>query len=167
MSLRILLVFPQKIDEAVKNRITTAYEYPMISIDNKSLNTYLHGMETAYQLYQDQIDFTGIGSQIILDNYYNNRDKIEKIVSSEDLKMIYEEMLFYKNDVKQWIIFINDLLNNMDFQYVGIMYFMASDKTNNCKFKKIHRQKCCISDLNEKTLLKLDWDTLLIIHKNY
>lgn len=167
MSLRILLVFPQKLDDTVKNRITAVYEYPMISVGNRSLNTYLHGAETAYQLYQDQTDFTGIGTQIILDNYYNNRDKLEKIVSSEHLKIFYEDMLFYKNDVKQWIIFINDLLNNTDLQYVGIMYFMASDKTNNCKFKKIHRQKCCIFDLDEKTLLKLDWNTLLVIHKNY
>lgn len=65
MSLRILLVFPQKLDDTVKNRITDAYEYPMISVDNRSLNTYLLGTETAYQLYQDQIDFTGIGTQII------------------------------------------------------------------------------------------------------
>lgn len=164
MSLRILLVFPQKLDDTDKNRITASYEYPMISVDNRSLNTYLHGAETAYQLYQDQIDLTGIGTQNIFDNYNNNKEKIEKIFSSEHLKMFYEDMLFYKNDVKQWIVFINDLLNNMNFQYVGIMYFMASDKTNNCKFKKIHRQKCCISELNEKTLLKLDRDTLLTIH---
>lgn len=167
MSLRILLVFPQKLDEAVKNKITAEYEYPMISVDNRSLNTYLNGTETAYQLYQDQIDLTGIGTQIIFDNYYNNKEKIEKILSSEHLKMFYEDMLFYKNDVKQWIVFIKGLLDNKDLQYVGIMYFMASDTTNICKFNKIHRQKCCISDLNEKTLLSLDWDTLLIIYKNY
>ncbi len=164
MSLRILLIFPEKINEAAKAKISSDYGYPMIRTVNKYLNTYLHDTETAYQLYQDSIDFTGIGTQTVLNNYYNNKSEIEKIIGgSEALSMLRNEIAFYHNDVKHWISFMQDMICNMNFKYIGIMCFMAYDKTDNCKFENISRQEYCLSELNEKILLNLEDNTILIV----
>ena len=166
MSLRILLFFPDKLSDIVIDNISKIYNYPLYHVNNHTLNKLLYRNESVYQLYSDTSADTGIGMQDSIEHYYNNLEKIEKILGNDrDCRMAADKIDYFITDVNQWISFINNMLNENGFEYIGIMYFMADNITYKCIFKEISQQQCTFYNLKEETLLKLSENTLLTIYK--